>query len=166
MAINERRRLRTSQKGQGLVEFAIMLPALLLLIMALIEFGRLMVALSAVSSASREAARYAASSGDNGSGVAHFRDCTGMRDAVDRLNLFNSPVVTIQYDLDGPGGLDPVGYCPLGTPSEDVSLDLGSQIIVTVATIYQPMVPLLEMPPIPVVSKTSRTLLMNVYVND
>lgn len=166
MAFSERLNAKADQRGQGIVEFAIMLPALLLLILGIIEFGRLMVALSAVSSASREAARYGASSGDNGSGVVHFRDCAGMRDAVDRLNLFNDPVVTIEYDLDGPGGLDPVPYCPVGILFENVSLDLGSQITVTVATIYEPMIPILDFPPIPVVSKTSRTLLMNVYVND
>lgn len=166
MAIKKRPIIKAADRGQGIVEFAVILPALLLLIMGIIEFGRLMVAFSAISSASREAARYGASSGDNEAGVAHYRDCAGMRDAVDRLSIFNDPVVTIQYDLDGPGGLDPVTYCPIGILFENVSLDLGSQIIVTAASTYEPMLPLVEMPPIPVVSKTSRTLLMNVYIND
>ena len=47
--------------GQGLVEFALVLPLLLLLIFGLVEFGRLFQAWLTLEHAARQAARYAAS---------------------------------------------------------------------------------------------------------
>ena len=52
--------------AQGLVEFSLIIPILMLLIVGAIEFGRLMFIISAVTTASREAARYGFSSGENG----------------------------------------------------------------------------------------------------
>ena len=46
------------QNAQGMVEFALILPILLLVILGIIEFGRLLFFYSSVTSASREAARY------------------------------------------------------------------------------------------------------------
>ena len=43
-------------KGQGMVEFALVLPLLLILIFGIIEAGRLLFLYSAVMSSSREAA--------------------------------------------------------------------------------------------------------------
>ncbi|MBI1880601.1 MAG: pilus assembly protein, partial [Chloroflexi bacterium] len=53
--------LRNKQKGQGLVEFALILPLLLLLLVGIVEAGRLIWAFITVQTAAREAARYAIS---------------------------------------------------------------------------------------------------------
>ncbi len=45
-------------KGQALVEIALVLPILLMLVLGIIEFGRILNAYIMVSNASREAARY------------------------------------------------------------------------------------------------------------
>ena len=50
---------RKSQKGQGLVEFALMLPILLMLILGIFEAARVIWAFVTVQNAAREAARYA-----------------------------------------------------------------------------------------------------------
>ncbi|MGQ9556954.1 MAG: TadE/TadG family type IV pilus assembly protein [Desulfurispora sp.] len=50
-------RLGTNQRGQTLVEIAIILPLLILLLMATIEFGRIFFTYLSVTSAAREAAR-------------------------------------------------------------------------------------------------------------
>lgn len=47
----------TNQSGQSLVEFAIILPILLLLIMGIIEFGLIMNSCLTIQNASREGAR-------------------------------------------------------------------------------------------------------------
>lgn len=48
------------KKGQALVEFALVLPILLILVFGIIEFGRVFNAYIVVSNASREGARQAA----------------------------------------------------------------------------------------------------------
>ena len=67
------------RKGQGLVEFALVMPIFLTLLMGIVEFGRLMIIYSGAATASREAARYGASVGTSPSGIEHFRDCDGIR---------------------------------------------------------------------------------------
>ena len=51
-----------------MVEFAIALPVLLLLLYGILEAGRLLFVYSTVVTASRQAARYGATTGENGSG--------------------------------------------------------------------------------------------------
>jgi hypothetical protein len=51
--------LKNKQKGQGLVEFALILPVFLLLLLGIIEAARIIWAYMTVQTAVREAARYA-----------------------------------------------------------------------------------------------------------
>lgn len=57
-------RLKKDEKGQSVVEFAILLPILLLLLMGIIQFGIIFSAQIALTNAAREGAR-AASVGKN-----------------------------------------------------------------------------------------------------
>lgn len=50
---------RDSSRGQGLVEFAIVLPVLMLLLVGFFDLGRVILAHDALGHAAREAARYA-----------------------------------------------------------------------------------------------------------
>ncbi|HEX2193415.1 MAG TPA: TadE family protein [Candidatus Limnocylindria bacterium] len=50
---------RPGHRGQSLVEFAIILPVFLLIVVGILDFGRVVWATSAVTNAAREAARYA-----------------------------------------------------------------------------------------------------------
>jgi Flp pilus assembly protein TadG len=52
-------------KGQALVEFAIVIPLLMIFVMAIIEFGFMFNAYITISNASREAARLGAVGGNN-----------------------------------------------------------------------------------------------------
>ncbi|MEN4041110.1 MAG: pilus assembly protein, partial [Anaerolineaceae bacterium] len=52
--------LTPAKRGQGMVEFALAIPVLLLILFGIIEMGRLMFYYSSVATASREAARYGA----------------------------------------------------------------------------------------------------------
>lgn len=57
------RRVRTSETGQTLVEFSMVLPLLLILIFAILDFGRAMYSWSVLSNAAREGGRTAAIGG-------------------------------------------------------------------------------------------------------
>lgn len=52
--------LRRNEKGQGLVEFALILPLLLLLVLGIIQFGIIFSSQIAITNAAREGARVAA----------------------------------------------------------------------------------------------------------
>jgi Flp pilus assembly protein TadG len=55
--VNPRAR-RSGQRGQGLTEFALIAPVLLLIVVAVADFGRLYNSMVAIESAAREAADY------------------------------------------------------------------------------------------------------------
>lgn len=59
------------ERGQDLVEFAVALPVLLLLLLVIIDLGRITYAYSALHNAVREGARY---------GVIHYDDPSGVED--------------------------------------------------------------------------------------
>lgn len=146
--------------SQAAVEFALILPLLLLIIFGLLEMGRLVFVYTAVLNASREAARYGAATGDVG-GVLQYDDCVGIRTAAIRVgflaNIPNNPnddsVVRIRYD-QGPGS-PATQTCP--TPANWVNT--GSRILVTVSVPYTPMVPLVPLQPLTITSTNARTLL-------
>lgn len=54
------KKLISSRRGQALVETALVLPILILLLMGIVEFGRILNAYLIITNASREGARYAA----------------------------------------------------------------------------------------------------------
>jgi len=151
-------------QGQGLVEFALVMPVFLLLVLGIVEFGRLMTAYSSVSTASRDAARYAASVGDTPTGIPHYQDCLGIREAAEKVSVFVDPFIVISYDTDGPGGAAPVEYCQLGKTVDPVEVPLGAQISVTVTDVYEPLIPIVQLPTIPIASETARTVLRDVYI--
>ena len=57
MALSSTKRNR--QRGQGLVEFAMLLPVLMLILMSILDFGRAIYAYSVVANSAREGARFA-----------------------------------------------------------------------------------------------------------
>jgi hypothetical protein len=76
-------------RGQGLVEFSLIMPLLLLVIVSIIDFGRLMFTISSVASASRDAARYGASVGTDAFGIAHYQDCCNFGEPNYRKSNWN-----------------------------------------------------------------------------
>ncbi|MEA1977406.1 MAG: TadE/TadG family type IV pilus assembly protein [Chloroflexota bacterium] len=147
------------RKGQGLVEFALVMPIFLTLIMGIVEFSRLMIIYTGAATASREAARYGASVGLSSSGIEHYRDCAGIRDTAKRISGL-APIqdsdITIQYDNPSTGFFE--ASCP---PSK---FELGDRIVVQVHLSFDPIVPLINVPPIPISSETKRTVLRDIYI--
>ena len=65
---------RRSQRGQSLVEFALVLPILLILVLGIVDFGMGLRAYVTLTNATREGARFAAVGNPAGTYPA---DCTG-----------------------------------------------------------------------------------------
>lgn len=92
---------RGGRRGQAIVEFAMVLPVFLVLLFALLDFGRVVFAQNTVAQAAREASRFAAVAD------SHF-DCgavtaTAIRNAPG-LGLNNGDVSCSYPDGALPGG--------------------------------------------------------------
>ena len=138
-------RLRRSERGASLVEFALVAPLLFLLVFSIIDFGRYMSAASSVNTATRESTRYGSSVGDSANGVPRYTDCDeiiaagagfGVAERIEALDY------TIQYD-HGPSTAI-FDTCPAGGPNPDSSAFFtNDRIIVTVSTEFQFVTPFL-----------------------
>jgi Flp pilus assembly protein TadG len=157
-----RRKIKMSL-GQGIVEFVLALPVALMMLLAIIEFGRFSITYIVISSASREAARYGAAVGDYGSeSIPFYGDCTGILDTARRIAgtflQIEESNVSIQYD-QGPGTAI-YSACPPGSDT----VRLGDRIVVQITTRYEPLVPI-GIEGIDLVSESKRTIMKNIVVD-
>ncbi len=147
--------------AQSMVEFALILPLLLLVIVGIFEFGRLLAIYSMTTTASRDAARYGSAAGDIGDRTPHYLDCDGIRLSARKHGIL-APIsdenITISYD-HGPGTSVYSDTCP---PSEEVKL--GDRVLISVSTDYDPMMGFMNIPSFPVLSSTYRTIIKDVEV--
>jgi Flp pilus assembly protein TadG len=150
------------QLGQGVLEFALALPIMLIVIMGIVDFGRMMITYTAVASASREAARYGAAAGDDGPGtLAKFEDCDGIRETAQRVaNAFliiEDANITIQYDR-GPG----TAFYATCAPDPDI-VQLGDRIVVHISAKFKPIFPI-GFSEFDVISESRRTIVKEVVL--
>ena len=150
------------QKAQGILEFALVLPLLLLLVYGIIEAGRMLFIYSAALTSSREAARYGSAAGEIGGGITHYADCAGIRAAAKRIGVWagiQDGDVTISYD-HGPG-TGSFASCPLAS---DQIVNLGDRIQVQTVATYQPLIPMVRFSPFPITAITRRTIIKDVAI--
>ncbi|HET7011813.1 MAG TPA: TadE/TadG family type IV pilus assembly protein [Anaerolineales bacterium] len=160
-AAGDRRRRAGTARGQGLVEFMLVLPILLLLILGTIELGRMFLILTEATSASREASRYGASVGSDGMGGLRYLDCVGMRDAARRMFVMSDvpdSAIAISWDH----GDTSQTFATCAAPPSVADIELGDRVVVSVTLLYAPIVPLVPLPPIPINSETARTILIDI----
>ncbi len=99
------RRFFGDKRGQSLVEFGLLLPILVLLVLGAIDFGRVYFAYVSVTNGARNGADYAASH------CSLSCDEDGIRNAVvaDTSDLLNTsstnPAISVLNDLDSQGRL-------------------------------------------------------------
>jgi len=160
-----------SQKSpaQAMVEFALVLPILLLVIYGLLEVGRLLFIYSSVVSAARQAARYGAAIGLNtNGGVPRYRDCAGMRSAAQRVGFIDKiEDADILIWHDEGEERNQVAYCAPGLNSDSSfypSNGNTSRVRVQVSTQYTPIVPLVPLQPLTISSISARTILVSVQL--
>jgi Flp pilus assembly protein TadG len=130
--------------AQAMVEFAIALPILLLIVYGIFETGRFLFIYSSVVTASRQAVRYGAATGDGNEGEKRYKDCDGIRataNAAGYVGGFDS--ITLQHDT-GPDS-SVTTYCdgsPLptqDTSSWNPSSDNTDRLVVTVTEQFSPI---------------------------
>lgn len=171
-----------------MAEFALALPILLLVIFGLLEVGRAVFMYAAVTNASREAVRYATAYGVNASDVLHYQNCTEIRNTAKKV-AFLLPLedddIVIEYDT-GPTIVDPDGtpdsgdesYGPPPEPpdigacdavdgvDEDIVLECGDRVVVTVTYNYHPIVSYVPMQPQPFIGSSARTFTGVIELSD
>ncbi len=103
------------QRGQGLVEFALILPLLLLIIMGIIDFGRMLFIYANLFNAAREASRYGLVDPGNQAAIQQA--------ARDRIFLVPPEDVTINIWYD----TGPPNYRGITNPNQ---LAVGHRVIV------------------------------------
>jgi hypothetical protein len=79
-------------RGQGLAEFALILPVLLVLILGIFDIGRLVIAYTAITNAAREGARLAVVN----------QDVPSIEDRVRNQTIIADPTITVEFRETGP----------------------------------------------------------------
>jgi uncharacterized repeat protein (TIGR01451 family) len=145
-------------RAQAMVEFALVLPLLLVILYGVLESGRLLFIYASTVTAARQAVRYGSATGTSPNGVPYFRDCAGIEAAAQNVGFINDfQNITINYD-NGPSTTI-LGTCPSFTTPGN-----GNRIRVSVETEWEPIVPIVPLDPIVIQSQSARTILASVSI--
>lgn len=100
--------------AQGLVEFALVLPILLIVAIGLFDIGRAFYALVVITNASREGARYLTLHGDDNLNSPPFADtkAAAVREALNSGITLNTTNISV---VGGCTDADPIPGCDSGT---------------------------------------------------
>src|SRR6266508_200986 len=154
-----------AQRAQAIVEFAIVLPILMLLLVGIFEVGRMLYTYAAINNASREAARFASALGyyDEGGVFVHkYKYCYGIREMAKRSAYFTPLTITIAYDRGPTYASTPFAWCDLfilATEDNDFTLTTNDRVNVTVSGTYTPLVKLIPFGSRTFTSISARTIL-------
>ncbi|MBN1304942.1 MAG: pilus assembly protein [Anaerolineales bacterium] len=159
--------IKTSRKdlpSQAMVEFALVLPLLLLIVIGLIEVGRALFIFSSVQTASREATRYGSATGDSGSGIPYYQDCDGISGAAQRVE-FIADFDTIDISYDNGPDTSAFDTCN-GSVDTGINVANNDRIVVTVTENYEPiLLGFIPLASFPMTSSSARTLLVSVSID-
>jgi len=166
----EKKHFKKQQKignqAQAIVEFAIVLPILLLVLVGIFEVGRYLFIYSAATNASRNAVRYASAVGLNDAGLTKYNYCDGIRETAYNAAFLvpeSNLNITIKYD-EGPGTSE-IAECNewtaglVDTDVSDAGVSSGDRVTVTVTAGYKPMLNMIPVTPRTITSTSSRTIL-------
>ena len=150
-------------KAQAMVEFAIVLPLLMLLLYGLLEAGRILFLYSTVVTASRQAVRYGSTTGAGTNGVFRYQDCIGIKNAASRV-AFLGPFDTITIEYDTGPGYSPFDTCD-GTTDTISLVGNSNRVVVTVSEPFTPIIPLIvPITPRIITAKSARTILLSISI--
>jgi len=129
MSTFHRPRRGTRRRGQALVEFALVIPLFLLLLVSIFDLGRAVFAWNTLSNAAREGARIAIVNQYKPSIVARAKQSTAIVE-------LNDPSVTVDfYQVNADGTPDTSKQCAL--------VAVGCLAVVSFEATYQPITPLI-----------------------
>ncbi len=155
--------IKSQSKSQGLVEFALVLPILLLVLYGTLEVGRLVFTYSTVVTAARQAARYGSANGLT-NGAPQYKDCPGIQAAAHNVD-FMGVISGIQIAYDPVMEPDP-NFTILSCSSTMVDINTGGAIKVSVSAQWTPIVPIVPLQPFTITSSSYRTIIGSVDVAD
>jgi len=169
MKIYSPKQNKRGSRAQALVEFSIALPVLMVLLVGIMEAGRMVMMYALVTNASRDAVRYASAAGKSDDGVTKYEYCAGIRkvakDSAFILNLQDSDITISYYH-----GMSSTAFatCPVPSPSGAYSVDINSsckdntscdRVKVEVRATYSPVIKLIPLGTRNFKSATTRTIL-------
>ena len=154
-------------RGQAIVEFSLVLMILMVVLVGILEVGRLMFMYAAINNASREAARYASAIGrdtdpDTGITSEKYKFCTMIEKMAKRSAFFTPLTITIAYD-HGPN-TSSFDTCIPNSDGIDTGVTINSgtnvdRVSITVSADYSPMLTLIPISPRTITSSSARTIL-------
>ena len=158
---------RRQQWGQGMTEFALALPIFLILVVGVIEIGHLLYLYSSVYAGAREAARYGASVSED-PGINRFADCAGIRNQARRIAFLSGledDQIVITFDNPDYESLVDKDCSEIAAEPSLVGLEQNkyNRVIVTITADYQPLIPIINFPEIPIQTSVGRTIIRNLY---
>jgi len=113
--------------GQSLVEFALICPVFVMMVMGVVDFGRVFYTYEALANATREGARYCA---------LHAHDTW----ASNQSSATSSRVIG---ELNGTVATPSVYGSAVGQPACDTAIASGSTVTVSASTTFTPITPLI-----------------------
>jgi Flp pilus assembly protein TadG len=153
---NSRKQNNFGENAQAIVEFAIVLPILLMLLVGILEVGRMIFIYAAVNNASREAVRYASAWGLSDDGVTEkFNDCDGIKEMATRSAFFTNLTIEISFDTGPSTAIKDT--CDGAV--DDISISSGDRATVEVTAHYKPLITLVPLQERDFVSTSSRTII-------
>ena len=119
-------------RGQSLVEFALVLPLFLVLVMGIFDLGLAVFSYNSITNAAREGARLA---------IVNQDETTITARATSQAGVARTPTVTVDfYRAQADGTPDTTETCPIGTSSY---IAVGCLAVVTFQAGYQPITPII-----------------------
>ena len=161
-------------RAQAIVEFALVLPILLLVVFGLLEVGRAIFIYSSATNASRDAVRYATAFGVNANDNLQFQDCAEIRDVARRTGFLlplEDDDIVIEYDT-GPDPDTGVVAAPFDAcdavdgVDEAVVLACGDRVVVTISVDFNPIVPIVPLDARTIVSSSARSYFGVIELDD
>jgi Flp pilus assembly protein TadG len=146
-------------RAQALVEFAIALPVLMLMLVGIMEVGRMIITYAMVNNASRDAVRYASAVGRGDDTYLKYNNCVGIQN-IARKSAFIVTLSSISISYKNASG-NSAGVCDRITAGEDSDITVDSSYLVTVSVqaSYKPVVKLIPISQRTFTATSSRTIL-------
>jgi hypothetical protein len=132
------------EEGATLLEVGLVLPLALFLLLGIAEGARFVSAQQAITTASREAARYGSTTGET-SGLPHYADCAAIRTRAREVTPFKILDTDILVTYDSGPASSQIALCPTSGPLSDPDLiDSGDRIVVTISKPFTSTLPFID----------------------
>jgi len=139
-----RKNIFPGTRAQAMVEFAIALPVLLVMLVGIMEVGRMIITYALVNNASRDAVRFASAVGRSDASPNNYKynDCAAIK-GIAKKSAFIVALSSITIDYYNAAGTY-IGTCDATSGGDpDISVDSNYLVKVTVTASYKPVVKLI-----------------------